>query len=238
MKENRGLIGSIESHAASVASSLETALPNAVSQIGDAASGIETAIPAVVSQVRSAANAIATAIPIAIDEIVPRNCSIGTTQFCIGLAYTISCYPLPLTISDMIPWEIRDWLGEELKSIRDFERGFQTAFTKITPATIQNLWIAGLVLIFLILLSTLFSISGFVIFRRKTLRIICHLVAGLVFCIPFIVPVVILSALASKTRTLPSWIHIVQGELMGLFIGGLCCGMTLVTACIGLLIKF
>jgi hypothetical protein len=232
------LIESIESRASGVASSLKTALPNAVSQIGDTASGIETAIPAVVSEVRSAANVVATAIPGAVDAIVPRNCSIGISQFCIGLAHTISCYPLPPTISDMIPSEIRNMLGEELQNIQNFDTIFQTALTRVTPTTIQNIWIAGLVLIFLTLISTLSSIYGFAFFRHRTWRVIYHLVAGLLFCIPFVLPVVILSALVSKARTLPGWIHVVQGELVGLFIGGLCCGMTLLATCISLLIKF
>ena len=159
VNENRGFIESIESRASSVASSLKTALPDAVSQIGDTASRLETAIPAVVSEVRSAANAVATAIPGAIDTIVPRNCSIGISQFCIGFAHTISCSPLPPTISDIIPSEMRNMRGQELKNIENFDTTFPTTLTRVTPTTLQNAWIAGLVLIFLTLLSTLCSIQ-------------------------------------------------------------------------------
>jgi hypothetical protein len=238
LNENRAFIESFESHAASVVNSLETSFPNAVSQIGDTASGLETEIPAVVSQVRSAANAVATAVPAAIEAIVPRNCSIGATQFCIGLAHNVSCYPLPPDISGMIPSEIRNKLGEELESIQIFETAFRTALTKITPTTFRTVWIAGFVLIFLILASSLFSIHGFVLLNHRMLRITCHLVVGLIFCIPFIVLVVILRILLSKARALPSWIQVVEGELLGLFIGGLCCAVTLVAACVGLLIKY
>lgn len=229
------MIDSIGSHVTDVANSLETTLPSAVSRLGGAANtavdSIETAIPEVISQVRSAANAVATAVPAAIEAILPRNCSIGTNQFCIGRADSVLCYNLPPNISGIIPLEIRNSLGEDFSSIQVFD----IALTKITTRTIQDIWIAGLVLIFLILCSTLFSIFRSTFFQLRVWRVVFHLVFGLIFCIPFIITVVTLHILHSKLSSLPNWIQIVQGDLMGLFIGGLCCAVTLVAFCAGLL---
>ena len=82
-----------------------------------------------------------------------------------------------------------------------------------------------------VLITSLLSVFGY-FFQLKLWRVMFHVVAGLVLCIPFIVPVVILHVLRSKLDSLPNWIQVVQGDLTGLFTGGLSCVLIFVGFCI------
>src|SRR4051794_4038545 len=78
-----------------------------------------TAIPGAVSGVESAAKAAATAIPGAdgIKELIPRNFSLGTKQFCIGFNNRTECKNLPLKISKVIPEAATKILGDQVKEL-------------------------------------------------------------------------------------------------------------------------
>ena len=83
-----------------------------------------TGIPAAAGAVATAVpGAIANAIPDAIGAILPRNCSIGTRQVCVGLANNISCPNQPLGITSLL-------IGTLLLSIFT---GFSIAFALDRP---------------------------------------------------------------------------------------------------------
>jgi len=62
--------------------------------------------------VQSATNAAATAIPKAIEELIPKNCSLGTKQFCVRFTYNIIYNDLPLALSDIVPEEVKSFLRD------------------------------------------------------------------------------------------------------------------------------
>ena len=86
--------------------------------VESAANGITTAIPGAISQVQSAASTAATGALDAIKAAIPRNCSIGTTQFCVGLVHNISCNNLPLNLSNIIPTDVEKVFQVKLNNIR------------------------------------------------------------------------------------------------------------------------
>src|SRR5271156_162472 len=94
------------------------------------ANGVATAIPGAISRVQSAANAAATAIPDAIKASIPRNCSLGTKQICIGFTYSTACNNLPLTLSDIVPNDVESFLGDQLQPL-------DRILKKVSPAYIQ-----------------------------------------------------------------------------------------------------
>jgi hypothetical protein len=63
---------------------------------------------------------------------------------------------------------------------------------------------------------------------KTTLGIALRILVGLVFCIPFIIPVVILHVLQSVLGHLPFWIEVKLGEVNMLCIGALCCSVSAV----------
>jgi len=76
------------------------------------ANSVATAIPSAISQVQSALNAAATAIPKAIKELIPKNCSLGTKQFYIGFTYNITYNDLPLTLSNIVLEEVKSFFRD------------------------------------------------------------------------------------------------------------------------------
>ena len=124
-------------------------------EVVSVANSVATAIPGAISQVQSAANAAATTIPKAIEELIPKNCSLGTKQFCVGFTHNITCDDLPLALSDIVPEEVKSFLGDQLNDLQSLE-GIST---KVTSAYIQDCLIVGLVL--MLILATIFFCSIF-----------------------------------------------------------------------------
>ncbi|KAI9773210.1 MAG: hypothetical protein M1839_002218 [Geoglossum umbratile] len=108
-----------------------------------------TAVPGAVSKVESAAKAAATAIPgaDAIKELIPRNFSLGTKQFCIGFNNRTECKNLPLKISSAIPEAATKILGDQVKELH-LEQ-ISTGITSFRYFLILGLvWIAIMTVIF------------------------------------------------------------------------------------------
>lgn len=182
--------------------------------VSTAVSGFESAIP----DARSAVNGFATAIPEAIENNLPKNFSIGTRRFCIGLPHNVTCHRLPPEFSSIIPSEIR----ASLDGFTDIQL-FDKAMSTITSKILQDLWVLGLCLIFIPVTLSICSMFGRTFIVSNALRIAIHAVFGVVFCIPFIVPVSVLGALQSKSERLPNWIEIREGNILNIFTGGLVC---------------
>jgi len=66
--------------------------------------------------VQSAVNTAAIAIPKAIEELIPKNCLLGTKQFCVGFTYNITCNNLLLTLSNIVLKEAKSFLRDQLNN--------------------------------------------------------------------------------------------------------------------------
>ncbi|KAF4636774.1 hypothetical protein G7Y89_g1322 [Cudoniella acicularis] len=69
----------------------------------EGASIIATATAEGASLVATATAAVASAAETAIEALLPRNVSLGISQFCVGFVDHTDCTSLPLNVSDMIP---------------------------------------------------------------------------------------------------------------------------------------
>ena len=65
---------------------------------------------------QSAVNTAAIAIPKAIEELIPKNCLLGTKQFCVGFTYNITCNNLLLTLSNIVLKEAKSFLRDQLNN--------------------------------------------------------------------------------------------------------------------------
>jgi hypothetical protein len=205
-------------------------IESAQNGIESAANGIATAVPAAISKVQSAASTTVTEALNAVKAAIPRNCSIGTTQFCIGLAHNISCHDLPVNLSNIIPADVEGLFQVKPNDIK----AVNGALAKVTVINIRDCFIAGLILILAmaaisvcLALGPSFSLAA-VLPRFKTLRIWIHLLLGLLCCIPFTLAAIILHVLNMKAQQLPSWIQVEQGEVGKLCLGSLCCAIIIV----------
>ncbi|KAH7111110.1 hypothetical protein B0J11DRAFT_447699 [Dendryphion nanum] len=193
------------------------------------ANGIVTAVPSVISQLQSAADTLATALPGEVEALIPRNCSIGTKKFCVGLAHNVTCHSLPLNMSKLIPAGFEKVLRINLNDIQPLN----DALAKVTMANIQDALIVGVVLAFIVTTISMCSISGKflcltdILLRFRILRVGISLLFGMICCIPFLVAAIVLYMFNSKAKHLPPWIQIEEGGVSRLSVGGLCCAIVM-----------
>jgi hypothetical protein len=86
-----------------------------VNSVKDAATtvpsgAVATPIQYIQSKVNSIKDAIASSLPDAIaasiqeiEKYIPKNCSLGTKDFCVGTGHNTTCKNLPLSLSDLVP---------------------------------------------------------------------------------------------------------------------------------------
>ncbi|KAH6883882.1 hypothetical protein B0T10DRAFT_564924 [Thelonectria olida] len=207
--------------------------PGAASHFESVASAAATSIPNIIKDIPDQVDSIPdlfNGIPELIEELFPKNCSVGTGKFCVGLSSNISCSNLPLNMTDIIPPDILKSLGETF----DIIRALDTALTKITAPYFRDTLIVGMVSSFVSVFVLITSLYGWPscfrgsIVRPGALCAAVYLVFGLILGVPFFIPTIILHILRSKLEQLPSWIQVQQGNVYGLCLGCLCCSLVIV----------
>ena len=90
-----------------------------LSEAQSATNIVATAIPSAISKVQSTASA-ATAIPdiTKVKEMIPRNCSLGTKQFCLGFDNRTECNNLPLNLSNIVPEAVATFVGDQVQALQ------------------------------------------------------------------------------------------------------------------------
>jgi hypothetical protein len=177
-----------------------------------------TAIPSAISKGQSAASA-ATAIPInTVKGMIPRNCSLGTKQFCVGFENRTECNNLPLNLSNIVPEAVVNFVGDQVQALQPLPE----ILAKVTVTNIQDCLILGLVLMLVMSIILYFAL-------RLSIRIgmVIIFVAGLTCCVPFFIPTVVLFAVQSKIESLPSSIEVQKGGVSNYCLGVLCCGVVM-----------
>jgi hypothetical protein len=177
----------------------------------------------VTSQVNSATSAIETGIPNA-DSIIPKNCSLGMKQFCVGFENHVDCQDLPLDISKVLPKALTSFGGDQVKDFQSLEG----ILARVTPGYIRNPIIWGLVVTIATAVAYIcFSCAqriGLIVQRLEpTATLVMTSVIGLVCCILFAVPTIICFHLLSKAQTLTSGIRVNKGEVGRYSLGSLIC---------------
>ncbi|RMJ04852.1 hypothetical protein CDV36_014485, partial [Fusarium kuroshium] len=116
--------------------------PGAVSRFQSAAGTAATSIPDIIKGIPGQVNDIPdliNGVPELIEELFPKNCSLGTGQFCIGLSNNISCSDLPLNMTDIIPQDIMKHLDESFDNIGSLN----TVLARVTAPYLRDMLIIG-----------------------------------------------------------------------------------------------
>ncbi|KAF8862719.1 hypothetical protein BDZ45DRAFT_739032 [Acephala macrosclerotiorum] len=189
-------------------------IPALQSEAQSAASVLATATAAAGSKIQSAAGAAETAV----EALIPRNCSLGTKQFCVGFSNHTNCNDLPLNVSDIIPEAIISFIGDEAQSLQPLEG----IMAKVAPTIIQGSFVFGLG--FLAIMATMFVIVIFSLLSVAAffLRLGICLLAVLCF-VPFIIPTAILYHVQSEIQGFGSIVGIEKGYVTGQCMGALVC---------------
>ena len=216
------------------------------------------------SKVNSVTDAVATSLPDAItglpgaiadpiqdmEEYIPKNCSLGTAEFCVGYKHKITCKKLPLSLSDLVPdiaqhlpdgvqvlpdileKPLQDLVQEFQKKLQEKLQPLERTLKKVTTPFVQKCLVAGLVLFVIIailfacaIISGLFNISS--VLLRLTIGLRVVVVLGLVCCILLFIPTIVLGLFQAKAKALPSWVEVEKGQVGGLCVGALCCAVVM-----------
>jgi hypothetical protein len=185
--------------------------------------------------IESAANAAATGVQVAIESHLPKNISLGTQDLCIGFTKNVTCKPLPLNLTELLP-SVVDNLPDTFQSIVqdkvDSLQPFATALTNVVY--IRILLIVGLIsmLLFTIIfiatiLSRLLRIVGRLIRLGHLSRILVYIALWIICCLPILIATLVLIVFQQKARLLPSWVEVQHGEVGRLCLAAFCCGIVM-----------
>jgi hypothetical protein len=203
--------------------------------LSNAASIVATVISSVISQAKSVPSTATAAIPDAnaIGKLIPRNCSLGTKQFCVGFSNRIECNDLPLNVSNFLPEALTSFIGDQLHDLQPLEG----TLAKLTSGFVQDWLISGLVLNLVMAVVFACSLVGlpYGLFLQQLtprLTLALRLTIGLICVVSFLVPTTILHILCSKSQGLQSNIQAKKGDVSAYYFGALFCVivMTVLTA--------
>jgi len=88
--------------------------------------------------------------------MIPKNCLLGTKQFCFGFNNRTECNNLLLNLSSIVLESVASFIGSQFQALQLLD----VILAKVTVANIQVCLILGLVLILVIatiLISSIFS---------------------------------------------------------------------------------
>ena len=160
-----------------------------------------------------------------VQGLLPKNYSIGTRKLCIGFTTNESCHDLPVKLTNIFPSKIVALLQGKLADIDSIDR----ALEKVTAPYVQNTLAAGLVSTFIASIFFISSLYGLHIpligGLGWGLQLAIYLIIGQIFCIPFVIPMIIFHILRSKLGDLPPWMQLQEGNIYGLCVGCLCCSV-------------
>jgi hypothetical protein len=191
------------------------------SEAQSAASALTAAIPAAASKVQSGIGAAASDIN-TIEAWIPRNCSLGTKQFCVGFIHNTTCNNLPFNISDLIPKDVPEdvasFVGDKVQPLKPLEG----ILAKVTFTTIRDY--LALCLLCLALITAMFF---YLILSVATLclkLLICLLIClSAILFVVFAIPITMLHHALSNIQKLGSIVGIEAGGVGSQFIGALVC---------------
>ena len=197
------------------------------SEAQSAAAGAQSLASVAYSAITSAVGAVQSSI----NNVVPKNCSLGTENYTIAFNDHVDYRSLPLNLTNILPEAFTKILGDQLKKLQAVDN----ALTQVSSANIQYCLIPGLVLIVflsLIFFSSMFKLPSYFEARLQALsnqlKGILRVLYCLACCIPFLIPAVVLQILLFKTKHLPDHIKAERGEVSGYCLGALCCVVVMV----------
>lgn len=186
------------------------------------------------SEVQSAVSAAATSVESAIGSIIPKNCSVGTGYFCLGLTDHTDCKELPSDIASILPSSLLatepfNGIGQLDRALRQITPKNLKAclITSAVSASIANIALAALTVfprLGFIFLPALHKLGLHWILELSTLlRFVC----GVICTAPLVAITAILYGLQSRAE-LPKGVSLETGEASRWVLAALACALFMV----------
>jgi hypothetical protein len=184
--------------------------------------------------VQSAVSSATASLP-RIEDYIPQNCSIGTEQFCVGYRHSqnLSCNHLPFDLSVLLPdaaqslpGPVRDAFREQMGRLSPLADHLDRL-----PSSIDICLFTGLISVLLVVVP--FAWLGYSRWTSRKVatmpKQLVYLATPVVGCTPYSALVVLQSRPMKEAKTLPAWVDVQQGVVLGLGVGLLVCAMAFVT---------
>ncbi|KFY04135.1 hypothetical protein O988_00971 [Pseudogymnoascus sp. VKM F-3808] len=178
---------------------------------------IETATAVGASLIADAASA-ANSAETAIEVLLPRNLSLGISQFCVGFINHSKCTNLPLNISNVLP-EANSQFSEDVQNFVSSQ--FQTLeeiTAKVTFAIFKGPLFSGIVLLIVLAATIIFCLFYKRSVTGNLAKVGISLLAVLC-CVPFAIPMAILSYVGSRIQESGPILSTDKGDAGNLSIG-------------------
>jgi hypothetical protein len=206
-----------------------TAVPKAVSEAQGSATQVASEAQSVATKVQGTVSEVAGAVETVLGSSIPRSCTVGTQQFCLG---GVECSNLPLDISQVLPSPIIGLAPDKFYILND-------GLKIITSAFINSFLFLSLALI--IILSVIFAVfisrprivSLFGVLYLSWLMIFL----ALILLSALLIPTVVSYVLFQRSREFPSIIESKQGGVGQYCLGACCCALSILILTIVIAIR-
>ena len=203
------------------------AIPTLVEPLKSAGGVLSTALAAA----SSAADAAETSVVGTLSAALPKNCSLGTENFCVAFDSHTICEHLPFNTSAILQGASSGLIQGALEPLQPLEK----VLAKITPAYVTATAIAGLVL--LSVMAGLFAYFALKLFSLPGLRFrlaICFLC--LLLWVPFLIPIGIIFVARSKIQGFRPLVEMDIGDVSMQSIKNLFCAIIISLGIIALML--
>jgi ABC-type multidrug transport system fused ATPase/permease subunit len=127
----------------------------------------------------------------------------------------VECNKLPVNISKILPKALTNSLGGQIGDLHRLD----SILAKVSPDYIRDSFIFGFAMAVIMAVIFFCSTFGLLFLEDLMLLLILRLVIGLICCVSFLLPTIIISILYLKSKKLPSEIKVKMGD-----VGGYCWG--------------
>ena len=187
------------------------------------APSVTTAALSIASEAQTVVSSAITAIQSDLSSVMPRNCTLGITSFCLGYVNNVTCSRLPLNLSDLLSRALPASSSYQLSSLESLEQDLKL----VSPGAIEGPFIVGIISTVMLITALQYAFwkesiyAG--LFWGLPLETVFGGVGNSVCILSFICPTIVLWVLYSKTEHLPFNIVVERGILWSNCIIILCC---------------
>lgn len=189
---------------------------------------VTTAALSIASEAQTVISSAITAIQSDLGSVVPRNCTLGTTHFCLGHVNNVTCSRLPLNISDLLSRALPASGSYQLSGLESLYQELK----RFSSGTIEGPFILGIISTVILITALQYTFwkgesicAG--VFWGMPLEIALGGVGSAVCILSFICSTTFLWILYAETERLPFNITVERGKLWSKSITLLCCAVAM-----------
>ena len=201
------------------------------------APSVTTATLSIASEAQRVVSSAITAIKGDLSSVIPRNCTLRTTSFCLGYVNNVTCSRLPLNLSDLLSRALPASSSYQLSGLESLDQDLKL----FSPGAIEGPLIVGIISTVILITALQYAFwkesiyAG--LFWGLPLETVFGGVGNAVCILSFICPTLFLWVLYSRTEHLPFNITVERGTLWSNCIIILCCAGAMTICVVSMFVR-